>query len=132
MSAYLDKSQGITFVYSNIHDLYQKAKNAKLDAPFVAARVAPEAPAMGRVIKAQDLQAKDIKPAAFEPAEIKPEGAERTYSVPMGVREAEEKVKRQTMRPLANLQKNLNELTDAHEKLRFLLQELESLTKKKG
>jgi hypothetical protein len=35
------------------------------------------------------------------------------------------------MRPVANLQKNLSELTEAHEKLRFLLQELEGLTKKK-
>jgi hypothetical protein len=49
----------------------------------------------------------------------------------MGVREAEEKAKKQNMRPVASLQKNLNELTDAHEKLRFLLQELDSLTKKK-
>jgi hypothetical protein len=32
---------------------------------------------------------------------------------------------------VASLQKNLNELADAHEKLRFLLQELDSLTKKK-
>ena len=30
----------------------------------------------------------------------------------------------------SNIKKNLSELTDAHEKLRFLLQELEALTKK--
>jgi len=117
MSAYLDKSQGVTFVYSNIHELYKKAKESKIDAPFVAER--------SRVIKQGQA-----KVDAFQARELAPEG-ERTFAVPMGVREAEEKAKRQNMRPVASLQKNLNELTDAHEKLRFLLQELESLTKKK-
>jgi hypothetical protein len=117
MSAYLDKSQGVTFVYSNIHDLYKKAKESKIDAPFVAER--------SRVIKQGQA-----KVDAFQARELNPEG-ERTFAVPMGVREAEEKAKRQNMRPVASLQKNLNELTDAHEKLRFLLQELEALTKKK-
>lgn len=122
MSAYLDKSQGITFVYSNIFDLYKKAKESKIDAPFVAERTAPQA----RVLKEGVA-----KVEAFQARELETNTGERPYAVPMGVREAEEKAKRQNMRPVANLQKNLNELTDAHEKLRFLLQELESLTKKK-
>ena len=117
MSAYLDKAQGVTFVYSNIHSLYKKAKEAKLDEPFVA-----EQP---RVIKAAEA-----KVAEFQPAELKSEV--RPFAVPMGVREAEEKAKRLNMRPLSNLQKNLSELTDAQAKLRFLLQELEGLTKKKS
>lgn len=117
MSAYLDKSQGVTFVYSNIHELYKKAKESKIDAPFVAER--------SRVIKQGQAKVEE-----FQARELSAEG-ERTFAVPMGVREAEEKAKAQNMRPVANLQKNLNELTDAHEKLRFLLQELESLTKKK-
>lgn len=118
MSAYLDKSQGITFVYSNIHELYRKAKESKIDAPFIAER--------SRVIKQGQ-----VKVDEFQARELAVTEGERTFPVPMGVREAEEKAKRQSMRPIANLQKNLNELTDAHEKLRFLLQELESLTKKK-
>ncbi len=117
MSAYLDKSQGITFVYSNIFDLYKRAKDAKIDAPFVA-----EQPS--RVIKA-----KDTKVDFFKPSELIPPQGERAFPVPMGVKEAEEKSK--VIKPLANLQKNLSELNDAHEKLRFLLQELDSLTKKK-
>lgn len=117
MSAYLDKSQGITFVYSNIFDLYKKAKEAKLDAPFVAER--------SRVLKNAPVA------ESFQPSElVAPEG-ERTFAVPMGVREAEEKAKLKESRPVANLQKNLADLSNAHEKLRFLLQELESLTKKK-
>ena len=119
MSAYLDKSQGITFVYSNIFELYRKAKESRLDAPFAVERP--------RVIK--EGQAKID---AFQARELAPEGGERAFAVPMGVREAEEKAKKQNMRPVAKLQKNLNELADAHEKLRFLLQELDSLTKKKN
>jgi hypothetical protein len=118
MSAYLDKSQGITFVYSNIFELYKKAKDSKLDAPFVAEK-------SSRVIKA-----KDVKLDMFQARELTPPAGERPFPVPMGVKEAEEK--RKNMRPIANLQKNLSELTDAHEKLRFLLEELDSLTKKKN
>ncbi len=126
MSAYLDKSQGVTFVYSNIFDLYKKAKESKLDAPFVAEPVRSlESP---RVLKAADIKAAE----PFRPEELKAPSSERPFPVPMGVREAEEKAKKMNMRPVANLQKNLSELTDAHEKLRFLLQELEGLTKKKG
>lgn len=121
MSAYLDKSQGITFVYSNIFELYRKAKDAKLDAPFVAE--------MPRVMKAANPES---KVEAFKPQELKPTPGERPFPVPMGVREAEEKAKRLNMRPVANIQKNISELTDAHEKLRFLLQELDALTKKKS
>jgi hypothetical protein len=125
MSAYLDKSQGITFVYSNIFDLYQKAKESKLDAPFVAERP--------RVLKEASPAAG--KAEAFAPKELETPNGERTFPVPMGVREAEEKAKAigqlAPSRPVANLQKNLSDLSQAHEKLRFLLQELESLTKKK-
>lgn len=117
MSAYLDKSQGVTFVFSNIHQAYRKAKDAKIDSAFLADR----APA--RVIKKEEAKVEE-----FKPTELK---SERTFPVPMGVREAEEKAKRATMRPIANLQKNLSELTEAHERLKFLLQEIDSLTKKK-
>jgi hypothetical protein len=116
MSAYLDKSQGITFVYSNIFEIYKRAKDAKIDAPFVAERA--------RVIIKEDA-----KVEAFVPKELKSE--ERAFAVPMGVREAEEKAMRRNMRPIAGLQKNLSELTEAHERLRFLLQEIDTLTKKK-
>ncbi len=130
MSAYLDKSQGVTFVFSNIFDLYKKAKEAKLDAPFV---VAAEARALKPTEQPRVLKAADVKAAeAFRPVELKAPESERPFPVPMGVREAEEKAKTMNMRPVANLQKNLNDLTSAHEKLRFLLQELEGLTKKKG
>lgn len=127
MSAYLDKSQGITFVYSNIFDLYKKAKDSKLDAPFAVETLRASEPAMGRVIKAADV-AKEA-PKAFAPAELKTTETQRTFPVPMGVQEAEERARK--LRSVQNLQKNLSDLNSAHDKLRFLLQELESLTKKK-
>lgn len=117
MSAYVDKSQGITFVYSNIFDLYKKAKDAKLDAPYVAES--------GRVLKNKEVKVQEFKPKNIEAKE-----GQRTFTVPMGVREAEEKALAANARPISHIKKNLSELTDAHEKLRFLLQELESLTKK--
>lgn len=120
MSAYLDKSQGITFVYSNIYSVYKKAKEAKLDSPFAVDSA--------RVIKKAHASAQKVE--EFEPRTLEAKEGERTLEVPMGVKEAEDKAKRLNARPIASLQKNLNELTDAHEKLRFLLQELESLTKK--
>lgn len=53
---------------------------------------------------------------------------------PMGVIEAEEKALRKRVSnledPLSSLRQNLNSLTKAHAKLRFLLQEIDSLTKK--
>lgn len=118
MSAYLDKSQGITFVYSNLYEIQKRAKETRLDSPFVVSNE--------RVIKKIDAEAK-----SFQPAELKAREDQRPFAVPMGVREAEEKARRANARPIANLQKNLSELTDAHEKLRFLLRELETLTKKK-
>lgn len=121
MSAYLDKSQGITFVYSNIFELYKKAKEAKLDDPFVAERP--------RVVKNATASL-----SAFQPSELRPGAGERPLAAPAGAREAEEKEKRiaAPLRPVARIQKNLNDLSEAHEKLRFLLQELDAITKKKS
>lgn len=124
MSAYLDKSQGITFVYSNIYELYKRAKNAKLDEPFVVERAKLDKNA--RVIKEGD----GVRIEEFKPKALHSVNGERTFPVPMGVREAEEKALKANQRPVAELQKNVKNLTEAHEKLRFLLQELEALTKK--
>lgn len=112
MSAYLDKSQGVTFVFSNIYSLYTKAKYAKLDEPFRADRVLSRADA--------------LKKAQVEIKEFKP----RQFTVPMGVQEAEAKVLQQRQNSMENLKKNLDSLKDAHAKLRFLLKELEEITKK--
>ena len=130
MSAYLDRSQGFTFVFSNIYDLYKKAKDAKLDDPFLA-EIKPEIKKelkkedFGRVIKNNDPR---FQVKAFSPEKL---NSERPFPVPMGVREAEEKAMRQNAKSLHDLQKNLGELKDAHSKLHFLLKELEELSDKK-
>ena len=123
MSAYLDKSQGITFVYSNIHELYLKAKNAKLDSPFEVPRVSPD---KSRVFKAGEVQVE-----SFKPRDLKTQAGERPLSVPVSDRDREDAGLRQSLRSVSNLQKNLNELNSAQDRLRFLLQELEDLTNKK-
>ena len=120
MSAYLDKSQGISFVYSNIYDLYVKAKEAKLDSPFVVDRP--------KVLKSESMDVNGVK--SYEPKE---------FVRPQGVVEAEARAKEtqpqeklgKAESSISNLQKNLKDLSDAHERLRFLLQELDALTKKK-
>jgi hypothetical protein len=88
--------------------------------------------AQSHLLQSRVLKGDEAKAELFEPKELKPILNERPFPVPMGVREAEEKAKRLNMRPLASLQKNLSQLSDAHEKLRFLLQELDALTKKKS
>ena len=46
-------------------------------------------------------------------------------------KEAEEKAMRQNMKPISHLKENMGKIEDAHAKLRYLLSELEDLTKKK-
>ena len=56
------------------------------------------------------------------------------FQRPMGVVEAEERAIRKTIGsqedPLASLRQNLNSLSKAHARLRFLLEEIDTLTKK--
>lgn len=121
MSAYLDKTQGFTFVYSNIYQLYQKAKNSELP-------VAVEKAATGRVIKDNDFQA---RVQDYKARELKAKEGARNFPLPMGVREAEEKALQQKVKSMTELKQNLEGLTEARDKLRFLLEELETLTDKK-
>ena len=119
MSAYLDRSQGVTFVYSNIFKLYLKAKNAKLDDPMPVERI-------------QVKNDKIIREADFLKQSQVKEFKARTFEVPMGVKEAEAKalLKRQDA-PMEALKENMKGLKDAHAKLRFLLKEIEEAAKNK-
>ena len=121
MSAYLDRSQGVTFVFSNIFELYQKAKNAKLDEPFLV-----EPP---RVYK-QGAINPSVKVTAYQEKNIETD-AKRTFAVPMGVREAEDKARALSAQlGSAGIRKNIDELKEAQQRLRFLLQEIEAMSKK--
>ncbi|HUP58544.1 MAG TPA: hypothetical protein VM598_13890 [Bdellovibrionota bacterium] len=135
MSATRDKSQKITFVFSNFYHLYKKgvdaAKSAEL--PEVPAR---EVPASERVLKAGDANAELAKPFAVNRLNAQADPAAA------GVREhrpAEFIGKRIAKPPvlppstaIVSLRENLKSLTDLHSRLRFMLQELEDLVKDKA
>ena len=106
--AKLDKSQGITFVYTDLYELYKKTKNTKS-------------------AKLDDI-------AVFKRCGVSK--SLREFPHPMGVKEAlgkKQEIRREFQRsvdPLASLKHNLSGLSDAHARLRYLLEELDDLTKK--
>lgn len=137
MSATQDKSQKITFVYSNLYEIYRKGKQAASEAP---AAPAEGHVGSGAVLKAGDLReptlaiprvknyepteflAKRMAAAAAKP-QILPASLPRTVARPASlppVRKNE---------ALESLKENLKSLNDLHSRLRFMLQELEELVK---
>ena len=98
--AKFDKSQGFTFVYTDFYRVYKQAQNE----------------------------------SKLDSALVIDRQKGRSFIHPMGVVEAEEKALRRKVTnlddPLSSLRQNLNTLTKAHAKLRFLLQEVDALTKK--
>lgn len=69
--------------------------------------------------------------------ERKEQSIHRSFPVPMGVKEAEERIKQQSQRKytrnpnsLTRLKKNMDKLSQTHAKLHFLLKELEGIVKK--
>jgi hypothetical protein len=118
MSATRDKSQKITFVFSNFYHLYKKGKDAATDAEL------PSVPSGERVLKAGDAHSELAQPLAVNLREHKP---------------AEFIGKRIPKPPvlppstaIVSLRENLKSLTDLHSRLRFMLQELEDLVKDKA
>lgn len=155
MSASRDKSQKPTFVFTNLHSLYRKGvdaagtaevegagvglvvKNASA-APAAASSVsappadsratesreipkteASRAGVSGTVLKAQDLR-----------AEAPAEPAVRRHSPPEFIAK---RVARPPVLPpssaVVSLRENLKALNELHQRLRFMLQELEDLVK---
>ena len=104
MSATRDKSQKVTFVFSNFYNLYKKGKTA--------------AHAANPVLKAQELSAPFAIPAVREhrPAEF------------IGKRIPKPPVLQPTT-AIVTLRENLKSLTELHSRLKFMLQELEDLVK---
>jgi len=110
MSATHDKSQKITFVYSNLYHLYKKGKEA-----------AQKASASGNVLKADDLH---------NPKFV----AQKNISKHQPVELLGKRVERPAILPPKNpaidsLKQNLKTLNDLHSRLRFMLQELEDLVR---
>jgi hypothetical protein len=115
MSATRDKSQKITFVFSNFYHLYKKGKDAATSAEL------PEVPASERVLKAGDANSELARPLAVNhrPAEFIGKRITKPPVLPPST-------------AIVSLRENLKSLTDLHSRLRFMLQELEDLVKDKA
>ncbi|MBN20947.1 MAG: hypothetical protein CL678_06610 [Bdellovibrionaceae bacterium] len=152
MSATKDPNQKIAFVYSNLYQIYKKGKKAAQDAV-----IDPKKPLVtrGRVLKAghvgaQDREAwkKSLEVKPFVPAELIGKRVAQTQTIPeikLKARAPEKKpqlkqVTEETKVDFQALQKtnnsainelksNLNQLSDLHSRLNFMLKELEDLIK---
>ena len=128
MSATRDTSQKATFVYSNLYKLYKQAKAA---------------PQSGAVLKTHDLKSMDpvaIQP--FRPTELlktrleqeakvpHSEELARVRPIPAAVKRVLSPTERTSAVAVDSLKKNLSELNELHERLKFMLKEIEELTKK--
>jgi len=131
MSATRDPSQKHTFVYSNLYQLYQKGKSAAQAAvvPSAATASAPSTAgiATGKIIKADELAPGVVglrvarhEPPALLAKRLNPAAAPTRAKVDPSRREA-----------IEGLRDNLRSLQNLHERLRFMLKEIEELSDKK-
>jgi hypothetical protein len=131
MSATRDPSQKHTFVYSNLYHLYQKGKVAAQAAVVPAAKSEASVPeltrtglATGKIIKADEMAVNAVGPIGLRVARHEPPRL-------LGKRiEANRPAKADPVRRQAidGLRDNLRQLQGLHERLRFMLKEIEELT----
>jgi hypothetical protein len=149
MSATRDQSQKVSFVYSNLYQIYQKGK---------AEAIAAEVPNSGAVIKAAEvsslsggqLPAESPKPFAVNPRshilktkDLRDPSNSMVSSVKVAEYNPTAFIGKRVARPgvippvaqqptaaINSLKENLKSLNDLHSRLRFMLQELEELVKK--
>jgi hypothetical protein len=104
MSATRDRTQKIAFLYTNLYQIYKKSNS-------------DSAPTSGIILKAGSTQAAQVtsfpglKIKTFEPSQ-KP-----------AIKKSEKAI------AVESLRENLNQLNSVHERLKFMLKELEELTK---
>lgn len=146
MSASRDDTQKISFVYSNLYEIYRRGKKAAQQAPsFVPATPAAAdeyKPTTGVVLKSDDLKRfgvmiRDLSPVPpkhvieeYRPVELlgkkvgsAPEAmpASLTAKVPAAPARAQNAVE--------SLKGNLKNLNELHTRLQFMLKEIEELMK---
>lgn len=148
MSATRDDTQKISFVYSNLYEIYRKGKKAAQSAPsFVPAMPARAdsefKPTTGVVIKAEDMKAfaptiRELPVAKPEIEEYRPVEllgkkltmvppappampASLTAKIPAAPARAQSAVE--------SLKGNLKNLNELHTRLQFMLKEIEELMK---
>ena len=117
MPANRDKNQKFTFVYSNLYRIYQDTKPSTQPVESVGAK-APirRGPPVtsGKVLKAENLKAGGaaaVEVRSFTPATLRAPESMAPNSA------------------LDSLKKNLEQLNDLHQRLKFMLSELEELAK---
>ncbi len=128
MSASRDTTQKFTFVYSNLYQIYRKGKEAAVSAPTPPA-MDPEklknlGVQSGNVIKADDLHSSaNVHVVRHEPPRFIAKRLEthRAFS--------KTSLHPQRKEAIEGLRDNLKTLKGLHERLRFMLKELEELTK---
>jgi hypothetical protein len=144
MSATRDQSQKVSFVYSNLYQIYQKGKAEaiKADVPNSGAVIkAADVPSMSNgqlpaespipfavnprshILKTDDLrnQVSSVKVAEYNPTAFIGKRVARPAVLPPA---------QQPTAAITSLKENLKSLNDLHSRLRFMLQELEELVKK--
>src|SRR4051812_45155216 len=123
MSATQDKSQRTTFVFNNLYQLYKKG----VASPVAVQTAEVSGLQKGKIIKAAEISMQDpekveiktYRPVEFlkSPAQLPKNPAETITVAPKEI-------------AINGLKKNLNELQDLHSRLKFMLKEIEELTKK--
>lgn len=136
MSATRDSSQKHAFVYSNLYHLYRKGKDAAGSAVVPAVEKAPEALAAealstqglvtGKIIKAEEMGPGmvGLRVARHEPPSLL--GKRLGLNTGREMRPA--KVDLARREAIDGLKNNLKSLQSLHERLRFMLKEIEELT----
>lgn len=109
MSATQDKTQKVTFVYSNLYHLYRKGKEAAQSAELVTTE-------SGMVLKSGNLAEAKVSVQEYQPVEF--------LKFPKLQKDQE------TIEAKASLQSQMKRLDDLQSRLKFMLMELEELTKK--
>ena len=133
MSATRDKTQKTAFVYSNLYQLYRKGKEAAQTSSVLTTAASEERksyfqlpgsmPSEKNVLKSADLSAQTAPkvnpytPPSFITKRVvqKPEALQQASPVQSAA--------------IQSLKDNLKTLGDLHSRLKFMLEELEDLTK---
>lgn len=133
MSASRDQSQKFTFVYQNLYQIYRQgkaaAKAAEVKAPETAKSESDDNRGIetAKIIKAEDLHANaqpfGVRVVKHEPPRLLGKRIESNQLNDAALHPARAQA-------IDGLRDNLKTLQGLHERLRFMLKELEELTKK--
>jgi hypothetical protein len=144
MSASRDKNQKITFVYSNLYQLYKKGTDAAKNAEVPSAAPVGISPGLRtekpqtRVLRSDNAHGPGSvapKVTEYQPVELlakrQPQVVARPTVIPSDAVAPRIQAQARVVpnAALAGLKENLETLNSLHSRLKFMLQELEDLVK---